>query len=225
MQRYQATSETGVRACLYPQGIGFPGTWDTRHLRLWTVSIKEFHPESCRVQQYEAGLFPAKKSLWPLCETVKVKSNLRLKTLDIWDPRNVGHLPRKSTGTEENSSRREDTNVTDNRAEEVARATSLECKDSFCLQPLGQRYPVSLLCKCLHKFTNIDASFILQACFNPINLEFEISYQSPFLLNLTHKHMSLTLLKNILIDWSRGRHDNMQESFLTFYHMGIGEPT
>lgn len=68
----------------------------------------------------------------------------------------------------------------------------MEHKGCFCLH-LGQRYPVSLLCKCLHKFTDIDTSFTPQACINPISLAFEISYQRPFLLNLTHKRISLNL--------------------------------
>lgn len=185
--------------------------WDARHLRLWRVYIKEFHPECCRGQQCVAGLFPAKKSLWSLCETLKVKSNLQLKTLDIWDPWNMGHLPRKSIGPEGNSSKREHTHVADNRDEEVAQATSVECKGWFCLH-LGQRYPVDPLCKCLHKFTNMDASFIPQACFNPISLAFDISYQCPFLLNLTHKHISLNLspyfkkYTSLLLEWKAWQH-------------------
>lgn len=95
--------------------------------------------------------------------------------------------------------------------EDVAQATSVECKGWFCLH-LGQRYPVGPLCKCLHKFTDMDASFIPQACFNPISLAFDISYQCPFLLNLTHKHISLNLSPSfkkytyLLLEWKAWQH-------------------
>lgn len=90
------------------------------------------------------------KDLWPLCETVMVKFNLQWRTQDIWDTRNAGHLPRRSTGTEWNWSKREDTHVINNRAEEVALPKSMKHKGWFCL--LSEQ--MSLLVLCVNAFTD-----------------------------------------------------------------------
>lgn len=137
----------------------------------------------------------------------------------------MGHLPRKSTGPEGSSSKREHTHVADNRDEEVAQATSVECKGCFCLH-LGQRYPVGPLYKCLHKFTDMDASFIPRARFNPISLAFEISYQCLFLLNLTHKRISLNLSPSfkkyiyLLLEWKAWQHAGVIFHLSTTWDLG-----